>query len=448
MQTSNPFFHRGRPIRDPVYFYGRRTEIRQSMDLLRNLQSMSIVGPRRIGKTSFAHYLSCSDILARHGLIPERYSFVYANCEGWANLEASDIYRELWEEMAEALDASNRQVATVSGPVAPITYRAFDQALRALTRQGIHVIFILDEFEVLCANQRLDAAFFTSLRGLATRHNVAYVTVSTAPLHELNYIETSTLSSPFFNIFATMRLALFHATEAEELLAGIAAKAGVTFLLATMRFLLDLAGPHPLLLQIAGYHAFELRASPHVLLNDDGHEYIRRHFLNDAEPHWIYAWDKLSDDERKILALLPVAGEGDRITIQRLEDACLVVRREGRLAPLSASFQEFVSRQNVPGLLQTLDLTLDISQQIALLRGRRLALPTTEFRLLACLIERAGQVVSHSELESRVWPDDKEIDDPQRLRLKTAIKTLRRTLDEDGDRIQNVRSVGYKYALP
>jgi hypothetical protein len=48
---KNPFFHRG-PVRDRRYFFGRTRETRQVLEMLCNGQCVSIVGPRRIGKTS------------------------------------------------------------------------------------------------------------------------------------------------------------------------------------------------------------------------------------------------------------------------------------------------------------------------------------------------------------------------------------------------------------
>ncbi len=50
--SANPFFHR-RPIRDPAYFFGRQRETRLLLDMVGNAQSVSVLGQRRIGKTSF-----------------------------------------------------------------------------------------------------------------------------------------------------------------------------------------------------------------------------------------------------------------------------------------------------------------------------------------------------------------------------------------------------------
>jgi predicted AAA+ superfamily ATPase len=65
MSTENPYFHRG-PIRKPEHFFGRSQEVTNALSLLKKNQSVSIVGPRRIGKTSFLLHLA--RVLARYGL--------------------------------------------------------------------------------------------------------------------------------------------------------------------------------------------------------------------------------------------------------------------------------------------------------------------------------------------------------------------------------------------
>jgi class 3 adenylate cyclase len=45
---ENPYYHRG-PIRDARYFYGRARETALALQMVKNRQSVSVVGPRRIG---------------------------------------------------------------------------------------------------------------------------------------------------------------------------------------------------------------------------------------------------------------------------------------------------------------------------------------------------------------------------------------------------------------
>ena len=54
---SNPFTY-GNPISDPRRFFGREREVEQIFSRLRNeeFESSSVVGDRRIGKTSLLNY--------------------------------------------------------------------------------------------------------------------------------------------------------------------------------------------------------------------------------------------------------------------------------------------------------------------------------------------------------------------------------------------------------
>jgi uncharacterized protein len=55
----NPFTF-GNPIKDPARFYGREADIRQITNRLLSSahESTSIIGERRIGKTSLLYHLS------------------------------------------------------------------------------------------------------------------------------------------------------------------------------------------------------------------------------------------------------------------------------------------------------------------------------------------------------------------------------------------------------
>ena len=61
---ENPYFHRG-PIRTPEHFVGRTAEVADILSLVKNNQSVSIVGPRRIGKTSLLLNISYAEVATR-----------------------------------------------------------------------------------------------------------------------------------------------------------------------------------------------------------------------------------------------------------------------------------------------------------------------------------------------------------------------------------------------
>ena len=449
--VQNPFFHRG-PIRQRDYFFNRQREVSQVLGLLRNLQNVALVGPRRIGKTSLLFHLTDPAIHAGHGLSPDEYVFVYLDGEELTELDAGQIRRAMVEELVAALEAGghkNEDEATVvlpEGP-GPIEYRAFRQAVRQLTQRGLNLIFCFDEFECLGANPHLGPSFFSSLRGLAGQFDVAYVTASKTLIQALAYAHAETLSSPFFNTFAHLHLGLFSDDDAQGLIEKPAAKAGVPFPSELRDFVVKLAGPHPLLLQIAGFHAFEVWQVRGGKLKEGDCDHMRRRFVAEAEPHFEYYWRHLTEGDRYTLAALPLTQEDEarREAIRRLEQACLIRRTDQGYAYLSPVFEDFVRRQSVTHLLQLGPFLLDLSRRTALCHDAPLRVTKTEFKALAHLIRRAGQVVTPEELEEALWPGE-YIEDPERVR--SLIKSLRKALGSKADCLATKWGVGYLFQVP
>ena len=76
------------------------------------------------------------------------------------------------------------------------------------------------------------------------------------------------------------------------------------------------------------------------------------------------------------------------------------------------------------------------------MNGTPLALTPTEFRLLAVLATRAGEVVDRRTLLRAAWPDER---DPDPEWLKAHLARLRSKLQAaKGPVPVNVRGVGYK----
>ena len=436
--SANPFFHRG-PVRDKSYFFGREYETTQMLSLLGNGQSVSVVGQRRIGKTSLLFHLADAQIFTQYGLKAGEHLFVYIDCGGLSNLDPPKLYRLFLEEIDEAL-AEIAPAQRLEIPGADISYRNFERILRQFIRQNRKPIIILDEFEQMSRNPHLDPDFFSGLRALTAKYPLAFVTASKYPLLNLTYANASALSSPFFNIFAGVRLSLFSDAQAREVIINLAQRGQANFDSDTVAAILALAGPHPLFLQIAAFHAFELWPEKAAGFENE----LRRRFLASAQEHFGYYWLNLSEAEQRVLAALPSAQAGQPEIIRRLEQGCLILRRDEGYDYLSPAFRDYVQAQPLSGLLQAGPLAIDVAQRLVLLRGHPLELSPTQYTLLAHLVERAGQVVTPEALEQAIWGDE-YIEDPERL--KSVIKGLRRALGDEASRLENVRGVGYMWRI-
>ena len=264
MSVDNPFYHRG-AIRRAEEFYGREVEISQILGLLRNGQSVSLVGPRRIGKSSLLIHICRPLTRADKGLSTDDVIFALLDCQELGGSPPEEVYEALFTSVSDSI---NMQIGELELIDPPGTYRALDRILSAIHRRGVSVVLLLDEFELLAANDQLTPYFFARLRGLTTKYGLAYVTASQRPLFAITADE-KILSSPFFNIFATLSLGLFTEADARGLLEERLERARISFPDDLNDYLLSFVGRHPCLLHIAGYHAFQAYANNADLMNDE-----------------------------------------------------------------------------------------------------------------------------------------------------------------------------------
>ena len=324
---QNPYVSRG-PVRRPEMFYNRDHDLEEISAFLRGNQSISIVGPRKIGKTSLLFHLLRPEVQAELGLGGE-YLFVYLDCEVLGNCKVEEIFGQFAADMTAALEEQKLPAEpALEAAVARPTRLSFEAAVRQLNRRGLRVALILDEFERLSANPNLDLNFFNALRSAAGRYQLVYLTASARPLIQLTYSGQSqdVLSSPFFNIFAPVFLGLMPEADARCLIREPAGRAGVPFSPAMEDFIYDLSGGHPLALQIACFHALD---------HPGDRETVEREAMQELSAHFEYYWRNLSEAEQSTLRHLADAAQREALdttlrgVLRDLEQKCLLVNVDG-----------------------------------------------------------------------------------------------------------------------
>lgn len=237
----NPFIV-GVPITDPADFFGREREISFCLARLRGMQSVSITGERRIGKSSLLRYLTAT---ARERLGPE-YRPAYVDL-------LSPAARTLPGLLGEILRQLGVQPPTV-------TLTEFEQRLNELHDQGVKPLVALDEMEMFIrltpTGSMLGAMggshdFCEALRAIASNHRLALLTASRASLREMH--ERGAMVSPLYNILGTQKLGLFREDEAREFVT--VPRAGLRFSEEQIAEILRRGGRHPLRLQAMCFHA-------------------------------------------------------------------------------------------------------------------------------------------------------------------------------------------------
>jgi serine/threonine-protein kinase len=333
-RTINPYLNRT-AIKDDRGFFGRNRELATMFSRIDagEPQSVSIVGERRIGKSSLLRAL-----LRRKQLFlrrPDEYLFVYLDLHEKVHGDISNFFAALIEGLG-----LTRQNADI-GKVAP-TYEGIRTAVAQIDRSRLKLVLVLDEFEAVTQNEKFTIEFFSFLRSLPNNYAVSFIVSSSRELQDLCHSK-EVAGSPFFNIFHKLNLGSFTPEEAAELIAQPSAAAGYS-LEPYASFLVGMGGYFPFFLQMACCTFFESRNDSQAAQEPDI-EHIRSKFLEEALGHFEYVWDHLSERERTACSRIGARdqlNEQDRSFIRALIRRGYVFERAGEMRLFSDVFEEFI----------------------------------------------------------------------------------------------------------
>ncbi len=339
---KNPFYNRQR-ITSPDAFFGRKSEVDILYSAVVTHQCRSLVGERKIGKSSLLTHIGNPEVMRSYGLDPDQQVILYFDLEGMTSAGPSDFWSEVLDRLSGRLPpgeiAAQMQRLLNEGEVRFMHVR---RLLRRLRDSGLELTLCLDEFESLARNPKFETDFYGELRSLAGELGLVYLTASKRSLYELTFEHSDTLSSPFFNIFTELPLTTFCDEEVNELLVGLSSQAGAGFDPEQVQLARELAGNHPFFLQVAGFHVYEVQ-NISQLSGSDAVQQIRKRFLAEAEDHYRYLWSQLSITQQMALINLEQATEPD---IRALRSKNLILEKNNRPVPFSETFAEFLKRQH------------------------------------------------------------------------------------------------------
>jgi hypothetical protein len=345
---DNPFTY-GNPISDPHRFFGREWEVKQIFGRLQNkeFESSSVVGERRIGKTSLLNYLADPGIRAVQGLGPEHCSFVYVDLQ---MVDATMGPDQLWRRLLMLMRRQcpdpeiGKLVTALEGRKRLRTFD-LDELFHQTDDRGHHVVFLLDEFDGVTTNENFRPDFYFGLRSLVIRHKVALVTSSRLELIELCH-SPAVRTSPFFNIFANINLRQFSLEESRLMISRSLDATAVRFSAGELEHVFDLAGLQPYFLQMACWLLYEAHQAD--LAETARSAFLAERFRAGAIPHFVDYWDNSGDYEKIVLTaaallertamaghgfsldeLLGVFARGARC-LENLEKRGLMMSRDGR----------------------------------------------------------------------------------------------------------------------
>ncbi len=323
-------------------FFGRGQEIKRIYARLNATPpgSVSIVGERKIGKSSLLNYIYMRRSREEFLDQPEKMVMVFLDLQEQNSMTLESFVRILLG-MADYELRGRLQVADCENSLSGIK-----DLVQRLDRAGFCLAILLDEFEAITRNANFGLEFFSFLRYLANHYNVAYLTSSAKDLQILCHTKEIS-DSPFFNIFSTLRLGVLKEEEAEELIRVPSERLGLS-LLPHKKEILAMTGCFPFFIQIACAHAIEyLDETGGKTIADFGE--IRRRFYEEVKLHYSYIWESLDGDEQS--AVLRVAkGRQIPVSLQHVLEELgrrHYVIQEGKSVRLfAATFDEFVRKMD------------------------------------------------------------------------------------------------------
>ncbi len=104
---------------------------------------------------------------------------------------------------------------------------------------------------------------------------------------------------------------------------------------------------------------------------------------------------------------------------------------------------QILDSQPTQSKLQVDDVELDLDNQLAYVAGQSIELSDKETQLLGYLMQHAGQILSHSQIQSHLWGENNP---PNSNVLAALVRLLRRKIEVKGspELIQTVYGKGYR----
>ena len=298
--SANPFTF-GNPIRDPKRFYGRKEDIRQIVNRLLSSahESTSVVGERRIGKTSLLKHLDTPEVVVVLGLHPEEYCMIYIDFQGLTDITPQRFWQRVLHKMERTICISDL-IPEIKAVREQCEFDLFDleDLFERIAETGLTIVLLLDEFEYVTQNPNFGSDFFGGLRALAIHQNLPLVTATRRELIDLCHSE-ELKGSPFFNIFANIVLRPFNRDEVIDMLDGYLSETKITLSSEEKEIIMHLGGGYPFFVQIAGNYLVEARQKG--LETEAAVKYMVNHFDSQSESHFTYMWSHSSESEKIVL---------------------------------------------------------------------------------------------------------------------------------------------------
>ncbi len=291
--SQNPYYHLTM-VRDPRMFFGRHEALSHLYATIRDQQCLSLVGPRRIGKSSLLGALHSEALQRRLGYDLSTHVLAYID----SGEQPQKTYEDFLTFISEQLIVQNQDRLAALQTQSRRDANGFRHFLEEIKARGLHPVLLLDEFENIAGKEQFEPSFFFFLRAQANVGKVSYITASKKTLDKICHADL--IGSPFFNIFSTYKLGPLISNEALELITIPSQQAGRPFSSIEIEWVQNIAGRHPFFIQRTCYFLFEAKGYyEQAAIDLDG---IEQQVHAQLSPHFGYAWSCLEMEQQEQLA--------------------------------------------------------------------------------------------------------------------------------------------------
>jgi hypothetical protein len=460
-------------VRDEKDFYGRKAELeRIERTLLAGSgRPLLILGERRIGKTSL------QTVSARRLATRDGDRFVPLFLPPARNIRSlSDYAKELLQCLCSYLGKNLKETGTMSdeGQFQWISAGHFRDTLARLLEEATDRTFIvcIDELDtILLESARTEAAQVLGLTDyIIEKADLPLVLCLT--MTRLPEAETESFGSLNISKSEVIPLGPLPRREMEDMLEGIL---GGQVLLddSAQDLLFGLSGGHPYVTKLLvdrllarywseGTKLSVTQAMVEQVISDASDDPRARHAMaNIYKVHFSTQEQQLAMllSDRLIEGHTGLAAQELRILGPSFLKAAKVLARRGYLARDAQGgcdfrikflgwwlhdweeYEEERENLNLEALSQKFDIDIEIdwtTRQVRI-RGKRVELTPQEYLALACLCQRAGQLVTKDQLAQELWPEAKG--DVSDAAIDATIYRLRGKLGDDARRPRYIKRV-------
>lgn len=403
-------------------FFGRKEFIDEILSLLEHGQPCSIVAERRVGKTSLLLYISHKSFRKALESIMGNILVVYLDFQGHQDLTIETFWRVLIREAETQARLQNLPGAISELLKGLINTDGIDIAhikefINACEEYGYRILLLFDEFEYVADCNSLDLAFFGGLRSLiASNLPVLCVTASRKTLSEIDKfaLGSSFVSSPFFNVFTTLRLGAFEKSDVEWMISVLLSNNYIKFHQDDQDFIYDISGYHPFFMQMACYYLYEEKTKGRNRTGKEIRLSARTRFNKQCRDHFEFYWRNSNDSEKAVMSayafshpIIPKNSSDSQrvqldIAIQTLIDRVLLIpNNNGTYRLISSSFASWIRESSSTEIVPSTTWKLEPGD------FKRLPKDGAKFEML---VSRLLEAIGYHVLEKSVVNGKKDAD--------------------------------------